>query len=476
MGQGSSMGMRAAAVFQFGSRYISMGASIVITAVLARLISPTDFGLVAIVTVFTGLFTLVSDMGVGTAIIQYQDLTEEDYGSIFGFSAILALGLTAIFCAVSPLIAMVYNDERLIGLCLAASPTLFFATINMVPNGLMLKDRRFDKVAIRLVVATVFSGTLAIVAAFCGVGAYAIILQTVISSAIVFFWNFFTRPIHHISLHFAAPLRRIFSYSAFQFGFSLINYFSRNLDNMLIGRFLGSAQLGYYDKAYKLTTYPLSAISSVVGGIIQPYMAEHQDEPDVIFNCWMKIEKLLSLIGAVVSAVFFCCSAEIIEVIYGPGWEQSIPVFGVLSISVYFQMMGNTSGAFFQSAGHTDYLFRGGLINTSITFVGLFIGLASGSILGIAYGIAAAYCVHEATLVYYLLYRSFGKTPSCLKAFLPEIVVSIIACGVCFLVFSFIDLALVPSLALKLTIIFGIMALGYWRLGQFKHFKALLKR
>ena len=200
-----SMGMWAAAVFQFGSKYISMGANLVITAVLARLITPADFGLVAIVTVFTGLFSLLSDMGVGTAIVQYRDLTEKDYGGIFGFSILLAVGLAATFCVVSPLIAMFYSDDRLVSLCLAASPTLLFSTLNMVPEGLMLKGRRFDRIAVRLVVATVVSGAMAIVAALTGAGAISIVVQSVLSAGIVLVWNLITKPIRHVSLHFMAP-------------------------------------------------------------------------------------------------------------------------------------------------------------------------------------------------------------------------------------------------------------------------------
>lgn len=473
MKQSSSIGMRAAAALQFGSKYISMGANLVITGILARLIAPDDFGLVAIVTVFTGLFALLSDMGVSTAIIQYQDLSEEDYGGLFGFSVILAIGLTLAFCFFSPLISSVYSDVRLEGLCIAASPMLFFSTLNMVPNGLMLKHRHFDKVALRLVVATVVSGVIAVVAAFEGIGAYAIIVQNVISTALVFIWNIVSRPIRHINLNFMKPLRKIFSYSAFQFGFSFINYFSRNLDNMLIGRYMGSAQLGFYDKAYKLTTYPLSAISSVVGSIIQPYMAGHQDEPDVIFNCWLKIEKLLSLIGASIAAIFFCCSAEIIEIVYGPGWEPAIPVFAALAISVYFQMMGNTSGSFFQSTGHTDYLFREGLINTLITVLGLLFGLTSGSILGVAYCIGAAYCIHEFTITYYLVYRSFGKSPSCLKIFLPEVVVSVLASFICSLFSCYFKLPLIQALIFKLILLSGVICLGYLVTGQYVYFKIL---
>lgn len=89
----------------------------------------------------------------------------------------------------------------------------------------------------------------------------------------------------------------------------------------------GTAALGFYDKAYKLTTYPMTAFSSVIGSVIQPFMAEHQDDVDRIYECWMRIEKLLSLVGVAVAVVFSCASAEIIAVFYGPGWEQAAPVF-----------------------------------------------------------------------------------------------------------------------------------------------------
>ena len=470
------MSMRAAALFQFGSKYVSMGAQLVITMVLARLIAPEDFGLVAIVTVFTGLFSLLSDMGVGVAIVQYRDLTEEDYGALFGFSALLALGLTAAFCAASPLIAAFYGDARLIPLCCAASPQLLFATLNMVPSGLMLKERRFDAIGIRLVCATVASGAVAIGLALGGAGCYALVVQSGLSAFIVLAWNLAARGVRYVSLRFKGPLRRIFSYSAYQFGFSLINYFSRNLDNMLIGRFMGSAQLGYYDKAYKLTGYPLSAFSSVIGSIIQPYMAEHQDEPDAIFNCFMRVEKLLSLVGAAVAAVFLCAPSEIIQVFYGPGWESAIPVFAVLGVSVYFQMMGNPSGAFFQSLGRTDYMFRVGLINTCITLVGLCIGLVGGSILTVAYGIAAAYCLHMFSIAYFLIHKGFGQGYGCLKAFLPEICCGVAAACICGLVFSFVELPLVASLAAKIALVGLLLLLSYKATGQLQHFKALVRR
>ena len=161
---------------------------------------------------FVGFFTLISDMGIGVAIVQYRDLTEEDYGALFGFSILLAVTLTMLFCAIAPFIALFYSDGRLTGLCLIASPTLLFSTLNMVPNGLMLKDKRFDRIAIRLVVATVVSGLIAISAAYFGAGAIAIVIQTTLSAAIILVWNMCSRPIHNVSFRFMKPLKSIIYY------------------------------------------------------------------------------------------------------------------------------------------------------------------------------------------------------------------------------------------------------------------------
>lgn len=468
--------MRKAALFQFGSKYISMGAQVVVTMILARLVAPEDFGLMAIVTVFTGLFSLLSDMGIGVAIVQYRDLTEEDYGALFGFSGLLAAGLAVCFCAASPIIAMFYGDFRLIPLCCSAAPQLLFATLNMVPSGLMLKELRFGSIGIRLVCATVLSGAVAIALAYFGAGCYALIAQSALSALIVLVWNLATRGIRCISFHFVRPLKRIFSYSAYQFGFNLINYFSRNLDNILIGRFMGSVQLGYYDRAYKLTGYPLSAFSSVIASVVQPYMAEQQDKTDAIFYCFMKVEKTLSLVGIGVAVVFLVASTEIILVFYGPGWENAIPVFAVLGISVYFQMMGNPSGAFFQSLGRTDFMFRVGLINTSITVVGLCAGLAGGSILSVSCGVAAAFCLHMFSIAYYLIYKGFNRSVACLCSFFPEICVGIVVAIVVDFVFSFVEFPLLVSLLLKVALACSLLLLGYKITGQLDHLKRLMRR
>lgn len=453
--------MRGAAILQFVSKYANIAVQLIVTAILARLISPDDFGLLSIVTVFTAFFQLFSDMGIGVAIVQYRNLSEKDYGRLFVFSAVLAIILVALFCLSATPISLFYGDARLVFLCYAISPAIFFNTLNMVPNGLMLKDKRFAAIALRLVVSTLISGFVAILLAVAGVGCYALTTQTVLTALIIFSWNLITRPIHHLSIHFVDSLRLVFSYSAYQFGFSFINYFSRNLDNLVIGRLLGTVSLGYYDKAYKLTTYPMSNISSVVASVIQPYMAENQNNTDKIFDCWYKVTKLLSLIGAFISAVFIAAAPEIVTLFYGYQWEPAIPLLQVLSISIYFQMLGNPSGAFFQSLGRTDLMFRQGLFCTLLTVVGLSIGSYLGSLQAIAICISIAFCFQIIPISYYLLVKGMHVSLKIMLRFCPEICIGVLTVVINLSLSSLLTLSVVLSLFVKLIISCVIFLLGY---------------
>ena len=345
----------------------------------------------------------------------------------------------------------------------------------------MLRERRFGQIGLRLVVSTLASGALAVVLAVLGNrGAPALVAQTVASRALVLAWNVASHPIRTVNRHFVAPLRRVFSYSAYQLGFGLVNYFSRNLDNLLVGRFLGMGSLGYYDKAYKLTVYPLSALSAVAASVVQPFMAEHQHDPDRIFACWVRVEKSLSLLGVPVACLFVCAAPEVISVLYGPGWQDAVAPFAILSASVYFQMMCNPSGAFFQSLGRTDSMFRVGVINTALTVAGLAAGLLGGSVTTVATGVCVAYCMHVGSIAYYLVIRGFGRGLSCLAAFLPEVVVGVVAVAACELACDvargFVPAVPIASLACKALLIGAAVLAGYALTGQLRVARRLMGR
>ena len=422
-----AVGLKAAACIQFAAKYVTLAVQILITAVLARLLAPEEFGAVAIVSVFTTFFSIMSDVGIGTAVIQFDTLRQDDYQALFAFSCLLGVALMGAFIAIAHPLSLFYRDSAVESLCVATSPAVFFSTINMVPNGLMLKRKEFASIGSRLIVVTIFSGMLAIAAAFFGLGSYSLVIQSVSSAMLIFIWNYIKMPDKGFNIHFLSALRKVFSYSLYQFGFSLINYFNRSLDNLLIGKYLGPSALGYYDKAYKLTTYPLSSVSGVISSVIQPYMSEHQDDPSVMYRYFLKIERFISLTAVPIVGVLFCCGSEIITVVYGDGWAPSILPFQLLSLSLYVQFLGNPTGAFFQSLCKTNLLFTQGLINTIITIIGLLVGLSTGSLVGVALGVSIAFCLQAIPMVILTIKCAFHANTRDLIVLMPEVLIGVVA-------------------------------------------------
>lgn len=466
--------MKKAVLIQAISKYSSFFVQVLITMILARLVAPQEFGVLAIVTVFVAFFSTISDVGFSSAVVQF-DLDEHETGALFGFSLILGVVLTILFCAASFPISWFYGDEELIPLCCVASLSLLFGTLNMVPNGLLLRATRFLSIGIRLFVATLASGIMAAVLAVNGFGVYALVLQFVASSAVVLVWNLLAVSMGRLNFNFMPVIKKVFSYSAFQFGFTLVNYFSRNLDNLLIGKIMGSEVLGYYDKAYKLTTYPVGALAGVAGTVIQPYMARFQDDSPVIFSNYTKVIKILSLFGAYIAALLFCTPTEVVLFLYGDQWLAVVPMFQALSLTIYVQMIGGPSGGYFQSLGRTDLQFKTGIFNTTITVVMLFLGFWMGSINILAVFIALAFWLHMVVIAVMLVKKGFGESVRCYAELLPEIALAIISILACFCFAYFFSFDMAISFFVKFCIVTVIFTVGYWLTGQFSVAMRILK-
>ena len=424
----SSHSMLSALGMQLISKYSNVIVQLAVTMVLARLLTPEEFGTVTIVTVFTSFFSILADVGISTAIIQYKDLTDDDCNALFAFSSLFGAGLAIVFCLLSPIISLIYSDSQLVPLCCLASLSVVFASANMAPNGVLLRERRFAAVSVRLVVASIISGSLAIGLAATGFGCYALVWQAVVSSAAILVWNWAASKLRLCNWHFVAPLKRIWRYSIYQAGFSTINYFARNLDNLLVGGIMGSAELGFYDKAYKLMGYPINYLTGIFSDVLQPYLSEYQDDKPRLYQSWIGICRVLALIGMFVTAVFVCFPEEIVLVMYGDQWMFSVPVVTTLGISVGAQMVNSTSGAIFQSAGRTDALFESGIICTGTSLVAILGGVATGSIALLGLFVSLAYFVHIGVTAKLLVQNVLEQSArSFLMSMLPSSVAAAIA-------------------------------------------------
>lgn len=466
--------MLSALVMQVVSKYANVVVQLAITMVLARLLTPEEFGTVAIVTVFSSFFAILADMGVSTAIVQYKDLTKRDYDALFFFSVILGIALAGVFCLLSLPISYIYADEELVPLCCLTSLSVLFNTLNMVPNGILLREKRFKTISVRLVAVSVAAGVAAVAMAFLGFGCYALVWNVVLTSLFVLVWNWASTRVALTNPHFMSPVRRILRFSGFQAGFGIVNYFARNLDNLLVGALMGSAQLGYYDKAYKVMQYPLNYLTGIFSNVLQPYLSEYQDDKGRLYGSWLGVCRVLAVIGMLATALIVAFPEEILLVMYGDQWLVAAPALAALGLSVGVQMVNSTSGAIFQSAGRTDALFRSGLICTAVSVVGILVGIATGSLWALGLAISAAYFVHFLVTAYLLVWKVLRVSlVSFLRNFVPAVAAAALAvlvtCGAAPL------LACIPEVAsvlVRAILLVGVYSIVIVVTGEYRAFKA----
>ena len=377
------------------SRYSNIFISIGITAILSRLLTPQEYGIVAIVAVFITFFNFLGDFGIGPAIIQNKELTQKDLESIFSFSLLFGILLSAIFFLGATLIGRFYHDPALINVSRWLSLSVLLFSFGVVPTSLNKKKLLFKKIGIIFVSVQAFTGLVAIILAYLNFSYYALIIRAILNALFLFIFNYKLSPTKPALRIKAGSIRKIFSFSSYQFLFNFINYFSRNTDNLLIGRYFGPAALGFYDKAYNLMLLPVQNLTHVITPVLHPVLSEYQNQKKRIFNSYMRIIIILATIGFPLSVFLYFSGNEVIRIFYGEQWGQSVPVFKLLAIIIGIQIVMSSGGSIFQAVNRTDLLFLSGTLGAITAVGGILYGLFVGKTLeSIVHGLILAYSLN----------------------------------------------------------------------------------
>lgn len=469
--------LKKAAIINAAGKYSKILLQIIVEVILARLLTPYDYGIVAVVTVFTTFFTTLADMGLGAAIIQIKSLTKKDINDLYSFTVYLSLALMIIFAIFSNWIASFYHNSVYVGIGQLLSIALLFNGLNMVPNGILNRKKKFGTIAIRTVVVYVISVIITIGLAYFGWKYYALVVQAILVAVLTFVWNFITtRPKFSVKFSFV-PLKRVASYSGFQFAFSLLNYFSRNLDNLLAGKFFGSTDLGYYNKSYNLMQYPVGNLTGILTPVLHPVLSDYQDQVDLMYKKYMRVVKLLAAVGIYAQTICIFAAPEIIGIMYGKQWQNSVVIFQLLGISIATQIINSSNGGLFQALGNTRMLFITGCINTATTVISIIGGIFIGkTIYSLALWISISYILNFLVSFYFLIKLAFRKSIlAFLKELFPYICLGIFM-GLATIFYPFHISALFPSLVVKGIYISILFVIGVIITGQFKFLKSLIKR
>jgi PST family polysaccharide transporter len=342
------------------AKYSGIVISLIISGILARLLTPDDFGVVAIATVIIVFFNMLGDIGIGPAIIQRQNLTDDDLNQIYTLTVYIGLLLGAIFFASSYKIADWYENQQLVGVCQWLSLSILISCVNIVPVNLQYKAKRFKLLAIVTLTAQITSGVASVVYAYNGGGVYALVMQTLVSSVLIFIVYAKLAKLRFVFKVTKEAISKILSFSVYQFLFNFVNYFSRNLDKLLVGRYIGLTPLGYYDKSYRLMMMPLQNITFVITPVLLPVFSQLQNDKKEVSSKYEKILEMLSYISFPLAVVLFFCGRELILLIFGPQWELAVLPFKILSFTVALQILTSTSGSIYQAIDYTKGLFISG--------------------------------------------------------------------------------------------------------------------
>ena len=377
------------------SQMIRQVLAFLITVILARLLSPREFGLLAMVIVFTGFIEIFTDMGLGAAIIQKPDLEPRHLNAVFWANTGVGALLTLLVAAAAPLIALFFHMPVLRAMTMVLALNFLAGSFRVVQESVLLRQMEFRRLAIVDNVSVLVAGCGAIGLALAGMGVWSLVGQSLLftlTSAAVLWSLSKWRPAPGIDWK---ALRELLPYSSGLLGFNGVNYWIRNIDNILIGRFIGSAALGIYGRAYALMLYPINQIAAALGKVMFPALSAIQQDRNEVKDLYLKITGIISLITFPPMIGLLVVARPFVLILFGDKWAEVIPVFRILCVTGLIQSVGTTVGWIYTSQGSTGLMFRWAIGAGLIFGAGMVVGLHWG-----IEGVAWAYTICNVLLLY----------------------------------------------------------------------------
>lgn len=367
----------------FAFRTVAQMGSVVI---LARLLTPKDFGLIAMIMAVVGVVDLIRDFGLTGAILQHKEIDEAHWRGLMWLSLIIGIGLTVLVAASAPLIAWLYNEPRLVVITLVISPTLLINGLLAPVNARVQRELRFGTLASIDAMSMLVGVVLAIVTALLGWGVWSLIAQAGAAQIyrMVALWvaspPSFGRP--NITREVLSTLR----VGGDLLGVQLLNYGSRNVDNVLIGNQLGPAVLGQYTRAYALFLLPMQQLNATIGRVAMPVLSRLQDDHERYRRYIHAGSLVIGYLTVPFYAILAGTAQPLIQVFLGDGWEQAAVIFSILSLAGIAQSIGIMQGWLYLTLGRTKTQLRFFIVTRPIIILGFFVGLQLGGVVGLALG------------------------------------------------------------------------------------------
>src|SRR6266550_4509535 len=372
-----SLGGRTArgGVVTMASHGMKFAISIVATAVLARLLSPQDYGLIGMVAVATNFIVMFKDLGLATATVQKSEITSEQISTLFWVNLTLSVITMLVMILLAPAISWFYGDSRLTMIAIVSAIGFLIGGLTVQHEALLKRQMRFMALSAVALAAMVGGYVVGVVFAWYGFGYWSLVYSQLALLTIdaVLVWTLCGwRP--------GLPkrntgVRSMLSFGGNITGYGTVNYFSKNADNLLIGRFFGPRQLGLYNKAAQLVGLPTDQVHEPVMAVTVPALSRLADSPERYRKAYLRImEKVLMLVMPAV-ALLIVSSDWIVSIVLGAQWKEAGPILVFMSIAGLFQPVINTAGSVLVTQGRGRHLLYWSLISSPLSILSIMAGL-----------------------------------------------------------------------------------------------------
>ena len=364
-------------VWTTASTVVRSVVSLLQVAILTRFLEKSDFGIVAIASLFLGFTQIFLDLGISAGIMHKQDTTPKQYSSLFWLNIIMGVLLTAILCACSPLIAKAYKEPELVKIISLLSFTIFFSALGSQHRTIQQKKMRFKYISLVEIITAVLSLALAVVLAYRQYGVYSLVYANLFhtASAGLIFLGIGLYHDRNISFHF--KLSETYDYlkiGVFSIGSQVLDYFSRELDILIISATLGKEVTGVYSLCKKLVMAIYGAVNPILTKVITPIFALIQKEKDRVRQLYYDIVESLALINMPIYCLIAIFATGILKYLYGDQYIDGALVLAFISLTYGVNTTGNPVGSLQIAMGRTDSGFYWTICRIIFTSIAIYIG------------------------------------------------------------------------------------------------------
>ena len=368
--------------------------------VLARLLTPQDFGLIAMVTAVTGFVALFKDAGLSMATVQRAEITQAQVSTLFWVNVALSCAVMLVVAALAPVLAWFYNEPRLVWITLALSATFVLGGLTVQHQALLQRQMRFKDLALVDIVSLAAGILTAVVLASMGATYWSLVGMvggTAATNCLMVWLISGWRP--------GPPVRASGVRSMLRFGgglttFSALNYFTRNADNMIIGFSLGSGPLGIYSKGYGLLLMPIRQFSAPVSAVAVPALSRLQENPEAYRRFLRRAVSVLAFVGMPIVAFSAVAAHDLVRVLLGPSWGEVATVFQLLAPAALMGTLNVVPGWLCTSLGQTRKMVYWACFSAPIMVAGFAIGVRWG-INGVAVAVSITWTCLQAWFIVY---------------------------------------------------------------------------